>query len=275
MFRIGEFSILSSISINMLRHYDKIGLLVPEHVDAFTGYRYYSSEQLVRANQIVALKSMGFGLKEIETLQYSISNGEELKVLLQKKLDSKQNEMENLQKQIRRMEEALHNAGRNEYAISIAMKKIPARKVVSFRDRIHDFREEGRLWTKLNDECSRQAVKVSALSNPIEIQHGVSEDETGFDVEVQLTVDKMMEDTKFLKFRDMPECEVASITVQGGYSKLGEINTVIAEWIEQNGYEVADKVFCIYHRSPKNETDENNYITEVCFPIQIRSEKIS
>lgn len=33
MLRIGEFSALSSISINMLRHYDKIGLLIPKHVD--------------------------------------------------------------------------------------------------------------------------------------------------------------------------------------------------------------------------------------------------
>jgi len=84
MFRIEEFSILSSISINMLRHYDRIGLLVPEHVDKFTGYRYYSSGQLVRANQIVALKSMGFGLKEIEALQRNMSRGAEWQTLLQK-----------------------------------------------------------------------------------------------------------------------------------------------------------------------------------------------
>ena len=33
MFKIGEFSKLSRISIRMLRHYDEIGLLVPEHTD--------------------------------------------------------------------------------------------------------------------------------------------------------------------------------------------------------------------------------------------------
>ena len=30
MFRIGEFSKLSQVSVRMLRHYDKIDLLVPE-----------------------------------------------------------------------------------------------------------------------------------------------------------------------------------------------------------------------------------------------------
>ena len=43
MFKIGEFSKLSQVSIRMLRHYDKIDLLVPKKTDKFTGYRYYLS----------------------------------------------------------------------------------------------------------------------------------------------------------------------------------------------------------------------------------------
>ena len=39
MLKIGEFSKLSRISIRMLRHYDEIGLLTPETIDPFTGYR--------------------------------------------------------------------------------------------------------------------------------------------------------------------------------------------------------------------------------------------
>lgn len=33
MFKIGEFSVLTSISIHMLRNYDKIGLLIPNYID--------------------------------------------------------------------------------------------------------------------------------------------------------------------------------------------------------------------------------------------------
>lgn len=51
MLRIGEFAALSTISIHMLRNYDKIGLLVPQYVDEFNGYRYYDKEQLIQANQ--------------------------------------------------------------------------------------------------------------------------------------------------------------------------------------------------------------------------------
>jgi len=68
MLRIGEFAALSAISIHMLRNYDKIGLLVPQHVDDLNGYRYYDKEQLLQANQIIALKSMGFGLEEMREI---------------------------------------------------------------------------------------------------------------------------------------------------------------------------------------------------------------
>ena len=35
--KIGQFSVLFQISIYMLRHYNEIGLLIPEQVDELTG----------------------------------------------------------------------------------------------------------------------------------------------------------------------------------------------------------------------------------------------
>lgn len=39
MLKIGEFSALSVISISMLRHYDKLGLLVPAYIDQTSAVR--------------------------------------------------------------------------------------------------------------------------------------------------------------------------------------------------------------------------------------------
>ena len=50
MFKIGDFAKLGQISIRMLRHYDQLGLLKPDHVDKFTGYRYYTAVQLAHLN---------------------------------------------------------------------------------------------------------------------------------------------------------------------------------------------------------------------------------
>ena len=74
MLRIGEFSALSQISIYMLRHYDEIGLLTPEHTDNFTGYRYYSEAQLPTANKIRALKNMGLSLPLIKEILTKYAN---------------------------------------------------------------------------------------------------------------------------------------------------------------------------------------------------------
>lgn len=65
MFKIGDFSRLTRVSIRMLRHYDEIGLLKPQSIDNLTRYRYYSVDQIPRVNRIQVLKEMDFSLSEI------------------------------------------------------------------------------------------------------------------------------------------------------------------------------------------------------------------
>lgn len=65
MFTIGDFATMGRVSIRMLRHYDRIGLLPPARVDVYTGYRYYTADQLRRLNRVVALKDLGFTLAEV------------------------------------------------------------------------------------------------------------------------------------------------------------------------------------------------------------------
>lgn len=68
MLKIGEFSRLAFVPVKTLRYYDDIGLLKPVHVDQWTGYRYYSVEQLPRLNRILALKGLGLSLEQIGQL---------------------------------------------------------------------------------------------------------------------------------------------------------------------------------------------------------------
>jgi DNA-binding transcriptional MerR regulator len=65
MFSIGEFAKLGRVSVRMLRHYDAVGLLAPVVVDAASGYRFYSADQLRRLNRIIALKDLGFTLQQV------------------------------------------------------------------------------------------------------------------------------------------------------------------------------------------------------------------
>ena len=65
--RIKELSDMTQISIRMLRHYDKIGLLKPSY-RANNGYRYYNANDLAKLQQIIALKSFGFTLSGIKNI---------------------------------------------------------------------------------------------------------------------------------------------------------------------------------------------------------------
>ncbi|MEZ4832447.1 MAG: MerR family DNA-binding transcriptional regulator [Caldilineaceae bacterium] len=46
MLKIGEFSKLAQVSVKTLRYYAELGLLKPDWVDRYTGYRYYTLQQL-------------------------------------------------------------------------------------------------------------------------------------------------------------------------------------------------------------------------------------
>lgn len=65
MYRIGEFSKITNLSIRTLRYYNDIGLLIPEEVDFFTNYRYYGKRNLEDVKIIEELKAVGFTLEEI------------------------------------------------------------------------------------------------------------------------------------------------------------------------------------------------------------------
>src|SRR5262245_53877666 len=68
MIKIGDFARLSQVSVVTLRYYDEMELMKPVKVDTFTGYPYYSADQLPRLNRILALKDLGFSLDEIRLM---------------------------------------------------------------------------------------------------------------------------------------------------------------------------------------------------------------
>ena len=56
-------------------------------------------------------------------------------------------------------------------------------------------------------------------------------------------------------------------TYQGGYEHIGEVNAAVAAWIEANGYRYAGPMFNIYHVSPHETRNPDEFVTEVCYPI--------
>jgi len=64
---IREFAQLTRVTVRTLHYYDQIGLLRPSFERA-NGYRVYTDADLLKLQQIVTLKFMGFSLEEIKRL---------------------------------------------------------------------------------------------------------------------------------------------------------------------------------------------------------------
>src|ERR1700730_9629280 len=67
LFRAREFAELTGVTVRTLHHYDRLGLLKPSRYSR-AGYRLYTESDVVRLEQIVALKFIGFSLKAIKDI---------------------------------------------------------------------------------------------------------------------------------------------------------------------------------------------------------------
>lgn len=94
--KIGEFAKMCGTKISVLRHYDKEKLLMPEYTDKFSGYRYYSSVQILIFHRITALKNAGFSLQEIREIIYNKKSDEEIMQMFSKKENEFISAIENL-----------------------------------------------------------------------------------------------------------------------------------------------------------------------------------
>jgi DNA-binding transcriptional MerR regulator len=62
---IGRMAKINHTTVPTLRLYDKLGLLIPYHVDESSGYRYYDIKQSARFDMIQYMQELGMELKEI------------------------------------------------------------------------------------------------------------------------------------------------------------------------------------------------------------------
>ena len=98
MYKIGEFSKIVDIPVRTLRYYAEDEILIPSEVDRFTGYKYYSDENISECELIKLLKSLDFTLDEIKMYKDCLNELEERMYLLKlkyKRLSYMQKELDN------------------------------------------------------------------------------------------------------------------------------------------------------------------------------------
>lgn len=86
-YKIGKFSKLVDIPVKTLRYYDECDVLKPSKIDSFTGYRYYSDDDIIDCEFIKMLKSLDFTLDEI--VRYKDCLDEEIIIKKKKEIEER------------------------------------------------------------------------------------------------------------------------------------------------------------------------------------------
>ena len=271
MFKIGEFSKLSMLSVRMLRHYDAQGLLTPEQVDAFTGYRYYGADQLARADRIRVLRDLGFGVAAIGEILARYDDPETLKNYLTVRLREMQGEFSELGARLHSLETTIERLGKDGTAMNYAVnvKEIPEMQAACLRDVIHAYEQEGELWQRLYGALAGKNVQFASPAYTMAVFYDEGFKEQDVDVEIRAAVEGVYPDAGEVHFRKIPAVTVASAVMKGSYDQVSAVCGAIGEWIEQNGYRMNGPMFNIYHVSPGMDPGHpENWVTEICFPVE-------
>lgn len=215
MFKIGDFSKLSKISIRMLRHYDEIGLLTPTHINKVNGYRYYSANQLSTTNRIHALKDMGFSLSSIKEILTEYNDRESLISYLNIHYSQVREHLEDTQKTIKNRNYYRENWKDWYYEkLWCNYKRLCSKIYDDFKKTIPTYQDEGMLWHQLFSETKGHNVQVDVPNYSKAVFYDVGYKENYVDVEIQLAVSGNYKDTENVKFRTVPSVTAATAIVK-------------------------------------------------------------
>jgi DNA-binding transcriptional MerR regulator len=271
MFKIGDFSKMSRVSVKTLRYYDEIGLLNPVRVDELSGYRYYSADQLPRLNRIVGLKNLGLSLDEIGRILTDNPSTEKTIELLRMKQQETLSRLREERDRLKRVEEWLRTVEKEGAipAYDVITKRVEAQKVASLRKIIPAYGDVSQLYEELFAYLGRKRVKLSGP--PMVILHDMEFREKDADVEAAIPVAGNIQGHDQIQMQELPAVEqMACVVHKGPYENIGQAYRALMTWIEINGYHINGADREIFLKSPGQIIKGNprDYVTEVQLPVK-------
>lgn len=269
MFRIGEFSKLTQVSIRMLRYYDETGLLKPAETDPFTNYRLYSTEQIPVLNKIIFLRNLGFNVAEISLALSQWSDG-----FITEQLECKQLEIEAAiqagQEKLDMIELAKKDIELKRIMINynVAIKSIPSYQVFSLRRVVSDYYAEGQLWQEMIAFAEQQGIPIS--HDTFTIYHDMDYRDKDVDIEICAPVARAGSNTCGFVYRHTEPVPIMACTmVYGSFGNIAGAFHSFANWLEEHQqYQMLGQSRQIAHRGPWNEEDPDKYLIEMQMPLR-------
>jgi len=258
MYKIGEMSRLCQIPVQTLRYYDAEGLLTPDRVDPFTGYRYYSATKLALCYRILALKELDFSLDEIKRHLAANTTDDIIRTLEEKRSDLEL-QLQSTKHRLRRLE-SLENSligGKKMYDI-IVRKREPL-ALAGQRQIFHD--KEDALSTAKTVEMALS--RYSAGGRVVIINYETEYRESNFDLAacVELT-SPLPSNAGYTKFSVNFTHSTATLICPT--DELPDGYAALTHFADENRYQIIGSFIEIYH---------HDGMVELIAPVCASSEK--
>jgi DNA-binding transcriptional MerR regulator len=268
--KVGEFSRLCQAPVKTLRYYDEIGLFTPAEIDRFTGYRYYTLEQLPHIHRIMALKELGLSLDQIALLVNENLSLDEIRAMLlrqqqevQQRIDEEMERLALVRFHLRQIENEAKLP--NLQIVIRALQPFPA---LTLRGVFPGQRDIDQTGLAIMQAYARGDLKTVAV--PLGIAYVEEFRREDLDYEFVLPV----EDTRVkavslgengtLTLREVAALPTAATYVhQGDYDGLTDASVALQRWAVANGYRLGREMRMVYFRGPMHRVPPAEYLTEL------------
>lgn len=263
LYKIGEISKLFKVSNDILRHYEREGLLIPQKKGE-NGYRYYSNRQIWKIGTIRALRNLGVGLGEIKKHldNRSINKSSQLIDFQLEVIEERLAELQDLKKQLKHKKEYLNRIKREENYGEIQEIDLPERRC---------YRRHNSVVTDWDIDLELKRLKYGADS---------TEDEHFAESKVGAVLSrKGYTEGKYTQYSGTFLLEgggdeilaggsYLSLIFKGPYSRSEECYEVLKEYIIEKDLKVAGDILELYKIDIYETEDENEFVTEIQVPVK-------
>ena len=267
--KIGEFSRLMQVTVKTLRHYEQKGLLIPEEVDPWTGYRFYSIGQMLRLNSIRQLQRLGFSLEEIKDLFEGESHVPSIEQLTMK-IEETEKLLQQLLARRCQLQEWVDSRKKVKIMEKFSIQSLPEVIVASHREVIADYSALGMLcYSVIGPEMQRLGCKCPPPGYCFTIEHQQEYTPTNIDIEYCEQVEEMGADSSIIQFKRLPEVPKAlCMKHYGPYERFYESFTEAFAYLEEKGYKIAGHPRTCYIDGIWNQEDPEKWLSIIQIPIE-------
>ena len=267
--KIGEFSHLMQVTVKTLRHYEQKGLLIPEEVDPWTGYRFYSIGQMLRLNSIRQLQRLGFSLEEIKDLFEGESHVPSIEQLTMK-IEETEKLLQQLLARRSQLQEWVDSRKKVKIMEKFSIQSLPEVIVASHREVIPDYAALGKLcYSVIGPEMQRLGCKCPPPGYCFTIEHQQEYTPTNIDIEYCEQVEEMGTDSSIIQFKRLPEVPKAlCMKHYGPYERFYESFTEAFAYLEEKGYKIAGHPRICYIDGIWNQEDPEKWLSIIQIPVE-------